>query len=351
MKDISIEPFRGDVENLERMALSSWRDEYKLSSFPNLYRPLYLKFLFERIPDRRHLIAAYRGDEILCFFANLPRKFHFQGKIYRAVLSCLLVTGKEMLRRGLATSVIEEALRINKELKYDFALLYLEKGHRSTLFIKKLKEMGHPLEWVKKMCVVGRILDFKRVSTSENLKTWEKMALQLIGAHRQPELKHGVPVREYSLEDLDSCLSLLNEYQHKVRLSLFWEKEELAWELYYPHVSQTLVYVKEKKVEGLINFVFHEHHGKSVEKWAWVNHVAYPSLSRRERLDFVKAFLIYVQRAGCVGVIEWRKKYYPQEPFYRAGFFPYFRCVNLYSWTFNPQISLRRIPDVYEVQI
>lgn len=37
--DISMEPFRGDLEALQKMAISSWQDEYGISSFPNLYRP------------------------------------------------------------------------------------------------------------------------------------------------------------------------------------------------------------------------------------------------------------------------------------------------------------------------
>jgi hypothetical protein len=72
--DISIEPFRGDLENLERMAHLSWRDEYGAASFPNFYRPDFLRFLFDRIPQREkdHLIAAYRGQEILPPAAFLP---------------------------------------------------------------------------------------------------------------------------------------------------------------------------------------------------------------------------------------------------------------------------------------
>jgi len=167
---VSIEPFRGDVKALEQMALSSWRDEYGLSSFPNLYRPAFIRFLMDCVPEKSHFIAAYRGDEIVSFFANLPRRFHFEGKIYKAVLSCLLVTRKEMLRRGLAQAIIDEALRLNTKFNYDFALLYLEAGHRSTLMVKSLQEKGHPVQWIKRMHVLARVLDLERVTTSEGLK-------------------------------------------------------------------------------------------------------------------------------------------------------------------------------------
>jgi len=349
--EISIEPFRGDLEGLERMALSSWRDEYKIASFPNFYRPAFLKFLFERLQDKRHLIAAYRGDEIVSFLANLPRQFHFESKIRRAVLSCILVTRKELLRRGLALEIIKEALKVNSELKYDFALLTLEIGHRSTKLIKKLEQAGHPLKWVKRMHIVARVLDLARVSTSEGLKAWEKAAIKLIGANRPPKQGDYEYIREYKPKDLEMCLDLLNQYQKHIHLARVWERDELAWELDYPDVSQTLVYEKKGRIEGLISFIYHDHLGKTKERWAWINHVAYPGLSNKERTSFVQAFLNYIRNADCVGAIEWTKKYYPLTPFYRARFFPYFRAVNMFAWNFNPEISIQNIPDVYEVQI
>lgn len=349
--DISIEPFRGNLESLEEMALFSWRDEYGIASFPNLYRPAFLRFLFDRIQDKKLLIAAYQGDEVVSFFANLPRRFHFQGRTYNAVLSCLLVTRRALLRQGLALAIINEALKLNKNFNYDFALLYLETGHRSTLMVKKLEEAGHPVEWIKRMYVVARVLDLARVSASESLKTWEKAAIKIIGAHRQPKANSDVSIREYRQEDLDMCLALLNQYQDRIRLARIWEQDELAWELEYPDVSKTLVYEKTGRVEGMINFIYHDHLGKTKERWAWVNHVAYPGLSGRERFAFVRAFLCYIRDADCVGAIEWNKKYYPMRPFFRARFFPYFRAVNMFSWTLNPDITLKNIPDVYEVQI
>ncbi len=351
LSDISIEPFRGDLEELERMAHSSWRDEYGIESFPNYYRPAFLKFLFDRIQDKTHLIAAYRGNEIVSFIANLPQRFHFQGKIYRAVYTCLMVTRKELLRQGIARTLVNEALRLNQFYNYDFSLLTLEKGHRSTYFIKKLEEKGHPVEWVKRSYVIARVLDLDRICASESLKKWERAAIKLIRANCPPKSLNRVQVREYCPEDIDRCHFLLNQYKDRIKLALIWDRDELGWELDYPGVSQTLVCEKEGKVEGLINFITHEHLGRSKELWGWVNHVAYPELSAKERFDFVLSFLHYIKEKGCIGAVEWTRNYYPLGPFYRARFFPYFRSVNLVSWTFNPEISLKNIPGVYEVQI
>ncbi|MGB8952102.1 MAG: GNAT family N-acetyltransferase [Candidatus Aminicenantales bacterium] len=333
------------------MAHSAWRDEYGISSFPNLYRPDFLKYLFDRLPEKDHLIAAYHQNEIVAFLANLPQKFHYQGKVFRAVYACLLVTRKEFLRRGMATALVNEALCLNRKYKYDFALFSLEAGHRSTRLTQKLKQTGNPVEWVKKMHVIARVLDLDRISDSEGLKFLEKMAIRLLGGHRPPREIGRPAVREYRTGDLDQCLALINQYQNKLRLALVWEREALAWELDYPDVAKTLIYEKNGRIAGLINFIFHDHLGKTKERWAWVNHVAYPDLAPREQFWFVQSFLNFIKEAGCVGAVEWTKKYYSLSPFYRARFFPYFRAIRIVSWTFNPDITLRNIPDVYEIQI
>lgn len=348
---ITIEAFRGDLEGLEKMAHSAWRDEYGTESFPNLYRPEFLRFLFDRIGDKNHLIAAYRGDEIVSFLANLPRRYSIEGEIYRGVYTCLLVTRKELLRQGIASALIEKALELNRKVRYDLAIYALEKGHRSTQLVKKLMATGNPVHWLRRNSVIARILDLDRVAASEELKTWEKTVLRIIDAQRAPKRRESVPFREYRTEDLDRCLTLLNQYADRIRLALVWDREDLGIELVYPDVSQTLVYEKNGNVEGLINFIYHDHLGKIKERWAWINHVAYPGLTNRERRRFVEAFLCYIQDKGCLGSVEWTRKYYPLDPLYRNRFFPYFRQVNIVAWSFNKEIPLTKVPAVYEVQV
>jgi len=349
--ELTLEPFRGDYEALEKMAHSSWRDEYGVSSFPNFYRPAFLRYLFGRIKHKDHLIAAYRGDEIVSFMGNIPHAFRFQDRVYRGTWSCLLVTRKALLRRGHALAIIREAIRLNREYRYDFALATFETGHRSTLMLQKLRGEGNRLEWMKRLRVIARITDLRRVEASEGLKAWEKAAVKLIGGDRRPGGGGEGAVREYRPDDLDQCLSLFNAYGDKVELARLWERDELAWELACPDVAQTLVYEEDGRVEGVLNFVFHDHLGKTKERWAWLNHVAYPGLEPRKRFLFIQAFLRYIRARDCIGAIEWTKDYYPMGPLYRARFFPYFRSVNMYSWTFNPEISLSKVKGCNEILV
>ena len=82
--------------------------------------------MFDRIENKNHLIAAYRGDEIVSFMANLPRRYSIDGKIYNGGYTCLLVTRKELLRQGIAKALIAKALELNKEMRYDLMKVGLE---------------------------------------------------------------------------------------------------------------------------------------------------------------------------------------------------------------------------------
>ena len=350
---ISIETFKGDYEGLERMAHASWRDEYGQASFPNFYRPAFLRYLFDRIPaaKRDHLVAAYKGGEIVAFLANLPQRFDLRGSVYSAVYSCLLVVRKEYLRRGIALDLIRTAVESNKKYGYDFSLLTLETGHRSTLMMDKLRGEGNRIERVRKSGVMARILDLGRVDASEDLKGYEKATIRLIGAHRPPKAAPGVVLREYRASDLDACHDLLDRYRKTVELARVCDKGELAPELDWPDVTRTLVWEKDGRVQAMISFILHDHLGKKVERWAWINNVAFPDLSPAARAAFLRAYLLVIKDAGFIGTIDFTKRGWPAGPFYRARFIPYPRAVNLVSWTFNPEISLAGIPVVYEIQV
>jgi len=350
---ITIEPFRRDYEALERMAIRSWRDEYGEASFPNFYKPGFIRYMFDRLkPEDRDLcLAAYRGEEIVGFLGNVPQRFQFRGGQYPANYSCLLVVRTDALRQGLASGLIGEALRANDRHKFAFSFFGLETGHRSTKMIEKFVREGRRVEWIKKFRVIARILDLDRVAASEGLKGWERAAVKTWGANRPPRPEGSVRLREYRPEDLDGCFALLDRYRETVTLSLVWDRDELAWELLHPGVVQTLIFEEDGRIKGLVNFIYHDHLGKTVERWAWVHHLAFPGLESRQRLDFVHAFLRYIRDAGCLGAIEWKRGYYPQGAFTRARFFPYFRSVNLCAWIFEPGLTFGKVKDVYEIQV
>ncbi|MDY0231957.1 MAG: hypothetical protein RBR88_05700, partial [Candidatus Saccharicenans sp.] len=252
-------------------------------------------------------------------------------------------------------AIIREALRINQEIThYDFALLYLEQGHRSFQLVEKLKKEGNHLVFLKKMHVLGRILNLDKVAYSEGLKIWEKAVIKLWGSHKVPSVRLG---GEFYLEtlnpaEINQAMNLLNSYSEKIDLARFWvNQSEVDKELNYPGVSNTLSVKRDGQLVGILNYLEHEHLGRTSERWAWLNHLYLDSLKVKEKARIINGFLKYLSEQGIIGVIEWNKGYYPQSCLYRSRFFPYFRYVNLYAWVFNPELFFSRIKSIYEVQI
>jgi hypothetical protein len=303
------------------------------------------------VTDQRLAIAAYQGDEIVGFVLNLPRRMAMGGKVYRAALSCLLVVRKESFRQGLAQAMIAEGLKRNQELKYDFTLFYLETGHRSSKLFAKLQGAGQPIEKVKRMHVIGRVLDLASICASENVKGYEVAAMKLLGAHRPPTGAPDPAVREAGPDDADQVLALLNAFQHKVRLARVFERGELIRELMAPPIARTLVYEKAGKAAGALAWVVIDHVGRQKVPWAWINHVAWDALSFSERRGLLRSFLLRATEQGCAGVVEWSKSVYPMAALYASRFVPYPRAVNMMAWRFCEGLSLAGIEDVYEVQI
>jgi len=347
---VTYETFRGDIEELGRMAHDSWRNEYGADSYPNLYKPSYFNYLFERIADRDHLIAAYSGDRIMAFMAALPRRFHYRGGIYKAVLACLLVTREQAYRKGMALGLTAKALQLNEKHHYDFALLYLETGHRSSKMLAKLKQAGHPIHKVKRMYAIARPLHLGRIFSSENLKWYEKAGMRILRLDRL-DGKPSPYARPYEPRDLHKCLQMLEDYKRTVTLARVFEPEELAHELDYPDAAYTLVWEQGGELRGFINWAMVEHVGFKPMPWAWLNHICFGDMDNRERSELVRAFLIRAHQLGAAGVVEWAKNYYNKKPLWKNRFIPYPRSVDMLAWTFRPQLDLSGIPDVFEVQI
>ncbi len=351
MKDPTIENFRGDAQALERMAHAAWRDEYEVDSYPNLYRPDYLKYLMQPVDDPRLAIAAYAGDEIVGFLLNLPRVMQMDGQSYRAALTCLMVVRKRFFRQGLAQRMITEALTRNQELKFDFTLFYLETGHASSKLFAKLQAAGMPISRLKRMHVIARVLDLPAVKASENVVWYEQAALKALGAGAAPRPHADPNVREATPEDADAILALLNDHVNKVRLARVFEKDEMLRELIHPPHARALVYEKGGAVAGVLAWSCVDHMGRKTVPWAWINHVAWDALSFSERRSLVKCFLHRAHQDGHAGVVEWSKNCYPTAALYASRFVPYPRQIDLTAWSFRDELTLQAIPDVYEVQI
>ncbi|MCA9772693.1 MAG: GNAT family N-acetyltransferase [Myxococcales bacterium] len=342
----------GDFKALHDLAARSWREEYRAGSYPDLYDPALLRMHLRSVEPRGLLIGAYRGTELLGFVANLPRLYLVGGRPYRGVLACLLTTHPDFRREGFAKGLIEEALRRNKEYAFDFALLYLERGHRSSHLFRGLAAEGHAIGRVKRMFAIGRILDLPRVVASEGFgpgreRLFRALRLDRIGATgRVP----GV-LRRYQDSDLPAAVDLVNAQAGRAEIGRVWTAEELGSRLAVKDLAHTVVYERaEGRLAGLINYTIVRHMGCAPTPWAWLDRVVADDLTMTERGALLKKFLHHAQEQGCAGVVEWNKGYYRVRSLWGERFFPYPRWIELCAWTFNPDLRLEHLKRIAEEQ-
>lgn len=348
---MSFEPFRGDLEELERMALVSYRDEYGLVSYINNYSPRYFDYLFGGLEQRDHLLAAYEEDKIMAFTALIPRRYHFRGEIYRGLLGCLMVTRKEAFRRGLAMGLGAKALELFHKYNYDFALAFLDSGHRTSQMIKKLKVAGNRIQEIKRMAVIFRALDLGQLFAFDGTRWYQRAGMNFLNLDKLDAQSSPAPIRLYQPRDLSACHELLDSYRQKVTLARVFEPEELARELSYPEVAHTLVWEEAGKIRGLINWVLVEHIARFTQPWAWLNHIYLEGLEEKDQCELVRSFLLHARAQKAVAVLEWFKNYYPRQALWKNRFVPYPRSMHVIAGVFNPNLDLTDIPDMFEVML
>jgi GNAT superfamily N-acetyltransferase len=350
MGEIEYRDFDGDLEALAAMARESWFEEYGVATWPDLYQPALSRHYFADVDDPRFLVGAYDGGRLVAFVANLPRPYRFNGKRYRGVMSCMLVGHRDYRRRGLARGLIAECLRRNEEVGCDFALMTLEKKHRSALLFEKHMKPHHRIEVMKRMYPIARPVDLEKLMESENLKGYETAAIVLLGAHRPV---HAPPVsgtvRTCRDEDLAPILDLIGCYPDANSLVRVFDRASLARRLHTEDVTSTVVYERGGGVRGFINYTALDMLSRRGRyRWAWLDFLHWEGLSGREKKALLAGLWASARDHGCIGILEWNKNYYAKGALFRSRFFAYPRFIDLNAWIFNPGLSLKGISSVFE---
>lgn len=353
MASIEYRDFDGDLDALSSMAGESWAEEYGLSSWPDLHKPALARHHFSTVGDPRLLIGAYQGARLVAFIANLPRDYRFRGKPYRGVISCMMIGHRDYRRRGIVLELIQECLRRNEEIGRDFALITLEKKHRSSNMFEKHLKPRHRIERLKGMYPIVRPVDCDRLAVCENLPGHVRRGLRLLGAHRpmRPPSVAGT-VRRYRDDDLPAILVMTRSLDDRDTLVRVFDEHTLAVQLADGDVTRTVVYERDGAVRGFANYTVLDMVGpRGRFHWAWLDFLQWDDLAAREKKALLAGVWDTAREQDCVGILEWNKNYYSKLPLLRNRFVPYPRGLELDAWMFNPDLSLAGTTRVFEQQI
>ena len=348
MGKIEIRDFDGDLEALSAMARISWLREQGEETWPDLYRPDVARHLFADVPDPRFLVGAYDGAKLVAFMANLPRTYRLNGRIYRGLASCMMVAHEEY--RGAIVYLIADCLRRNEEFSADFALMTLERRHRSWLMFEGYLKPRYRIEVLKTMYTICHAVDFERIVPSANLRWHEVAAMKLLGVHR-PITAPSVPgtVRSYRDADLLDILALTRRYSDRNSLVRDFGEDSLARRLHTEGITSTVVYERDGAVRGFVNFTTYDMiGGGGSHPWAWLDFLYWEGLSSKEKRALLAGLWEASRDHNCIGILEWNKNYYAKGALFRSHFIPYPRLLDLNAWVFNPSLSLQGVDSVFE---
>ncbi|NOZ95247.1 MAG: hypothetical protein GXP47_10980 [Acidobacteria bacterium] len=349
MTRIEVRDFDGDLEALAAMAREAWREAYGAESWPDLHDPSLSRLFLADVPDPRFLLAAYEGSRLVAFLANLPRRYHFQGRAYRGAHACMMIARPSY--GGATVYLIAESLRRNREFGADFALLTLERKHRSWHMMKKHLGSRHRILTVRRIYGLARVIDLPRVVAAERLGRFEVLGGKLWGAHRPMRGSPG-QVRRYREGDLHHIHQLVRGVSKPSLLVREFSPDSLARHLHTEGVSETVVYEREGVVAGFVTFtVRHMVSPRDRVPWAWVDFLVWEGLNGQEKQALLAGLWEAGRDLGCAGIVGWNMGSYSVGPFLRARFVPYPRLIDLNVWLLNPECSLPGVRGVFELFI
>jgi hypothetical protein len=359
MSRIEIRPYDGDLETLRKLAYSSWTAEYSNhtgSSWPDLYTPTISRYYFEAGNDPRLLVGAYLKGELVGFLANLPRQYRFRGKQFKGMVSGLLAVSPDV--PGTLGLLLAACLQGNREFSIDLSLFTLEKDHKTLRLANKLTSDGGNATRLT-TCLVHmqplvNAIDFPAIQNHEGLGKLETMGIKIWGAHRSilPGQPIGV-VRPFKSEDLTGVLALTELVSDQDQLVRVFDLPTLQRRFNSGDLSTQLggmvVYEHQGKIKGFISFsTYIMVTSRGSHPWAWIDLVCWEGCSPQEKHNLIAGVWALCGERGCIGVLIWTRQRISHFPFYRAGFLPYPRPMDLQVGILNQSISLYGAKGAFE---
>ncbi len=278
-----------------------------------------------------------KQNKIVSFIGGFRRKIIFFNQELETYIGGLFSVHPEHQRKGLGYSqFLKRAKEIIDKRKCPCFFIYQDKGHSSTLLLKKFAQKEN--YGVKRLATFNfyvKMLDLKKVNQCEPLKFYEKILLLKPFKKWIEKIKiDETYFQNISLlkeEGLEQCQELLNLYSKdkKIKLARIWDnREELSRQLSFKKKAETLIFKKNNQVKGLINYYYMTLRGKTNIKVAFLDNLYLKSLSQKEQESFLSFYLKHIKKQECSAVISCNFAYFNRKIFRKFHFVQYPRYMH-----------------------
>lgn len=322
---IETRTYEGDAGELARFAQRVWRGSYEGRMMLPMWDDRYFNWqlLAERPGGRDFLVTAYDGGQLVGSLLGERFRFRLHDREFDATMGSWLTVDPEYRRQGVGTLLFEEQRRRHLDQGAIFNLGYGYTGAAVSLGPRFWKSFPANTVDLGKVGFWARVLDHRTVARWD-LARRDRWGARLLGCLQpwQPRPRDRDGVRAYRAADLPDCLRLAHGLLDRVDMGYVWDEARLAHQLQYRDTPRTLVFEKQGRIEGLVNYYCLDFLGRFRLPAAMIDLAAFGDATAAERRKLVFAALEDMAAAGVKLALMLRLPCYESWTLWRTGFVP-----------------------------
>lgn len=316
---IEIRPFEGSIDELQAFITSVWRSTYK-GNFPlPLWTSDYFQWHFPLTSQEQRdlIVCAYDGTELVGTMPCFPVTYNVQGEAVPGTQSSWFSVAASHRRLGVGRQILKQVVQTHLGMEREACVGFKFIGSRISIGPRFWK--AH--ENLQQVGFMARILDYDK-ARKWNPVRWEAAMLPFIRpfAGNVKPGRTNPKVREFREEDLPTCLELMKGVTQSVSWGLIWDEQSLRRQLEAGLDRGALVYCEGDRVVGLISYHILPFLGRTEERAAVLDLMAFGSMPVADQRAFIRDALAELASRGAIVALKMRFGDVSISPLMTTGF-------------------------------
>lgn len=319
---IEIRTYDGDMGQLARFCNSVWSRRYA-GRMPYIqWTPEFLAWELDDAPATRDmLVAAYDGTRLVGVMPVRPMRFHLQGEIVPCSWGSYFSVDPEYAHQPVSIKLHLEQRRRHKEHGLHINFGYVVTAYTAAEGQKFWLKQQKLVKPIRRLGMWVRALDPLAVARF-SLRRLDAFGMRLsklvLGAPRPPCRPE--TIRPFAAADATACAELLDAASRRADLGYAWDAAQVARQLAFGDVTQTLVAEHGGRIAGLVNYCKLTLVGRTPIVAGVIDFLETDGLPARTAIDLVRAALSDMHHQGVQLAMALRLSAMPFWPLARNAF-------------------------------
>lgn len=342
---IEIRTCESEIPEVARFTTDVWRQTFAGKRLTINWHEAYFDWqLFNDFIERDYLLAAYDGSTLAGTLFAEPFRLRLHDREHDASMSSWLTVAPEYRRHDVGTKLVAEMRRRHLDRQAAFQIGFGLIGTIGPEFWRSMPDVFS----VRTLGFWCSLLDVGALRSSLFLSRFARSAMSLLRVlEKRPRHIAHEGIRPYCSADLPRCLVLANELGKGIDLAYVWNERRLALQLDYKNVPRTLVYERNGRVEGFINYYPIECLGETILKASMIDLFAFGSMSVSEQKKLLQASIAQMATEGTAMALLLRIPCYPTAALLSLGFIPLPNEFSVLCGWPQPGLNFEQVKSLY----